>query len=263
MERIKVFIFDLDGVVYLGNQLVPRADEVIDKINKLGKKVYFLTNNSTRTRNEYVKKLKNLGIKAIPDIIMTSARATAIYLSQIKNHANVFVIGEKGLQKELTTSGFKVTNKNDTQSLVDFVVVGLDRFFDYEKLTFALHHVIKGAEFIATNDDASLPTETLPLPGAGSMVAALTACTSKKPKIIIGKPNPFGINLILQQENCSPTQSVMIGDRISTDIQAGKKAGTSTILVKTGAGLEELAKYNNTKNMDLIIDSIKDLEKFL
>ncbi|MHC1591337.1 MAG: HAD-IIA family hydrolase [Candidatus Helarchaeales archaeon] len=262
-DEISVFIFDLDGVIYVGDQLIDGADELLEKLNQeKDRSIYFLTNNSTRTRQEYVKKLRAMGIKTSRERIMTSARATALYLSQVKGGSRVFVIGEQGLRQELEFEGFIVDMEHSTGSKVDFVVVGLDRDFNYEKLTIALHHLLNGADFIATNDDPSLPTEGLPLPGAGSMVSALMTCSGRKPSLVIGKPNPFGIKLILEMECCPPEKAVIVGDRVTTDILAGQRANIHAILVKTGAGREEVALKQSLEGIDLILESVKDMLSF-
>ena len=264
----KIFIFDLDGVIYLGNQIVPGALEVINKLEELGKKVYYLTNNSTRTREDYVKKLEKMGIKSKIENIITSAYAAALYLRnkeiKKKKKSNVFVIGETGIVSELEKMGFKTYTDFKEELKINYVVVGLDSNFDYKKLSGGLYYISKGAEFIATNADPTLPTEKYALPGAGTMVSALETATNKKPSVIIGKPNPYTIDSILKREKVRSQDAVMVGDRISTDILAGKNANTTTVFVKTGAGNKEASK-SQSENIfpDLILNSVKDLLQLL
>lgn len=259
ISDLRLFIFDLDGVIYLGEQLVPGADRTIKALKDRGKTIYFLTNNSTRTRDDYVQKLSRMRIGTSAEYLITSAYATSIYLSRRKKNARIFIIGETGLNEELKLAGFEIIKGFQNDDIADFVVVGLDQYFDYQKLAMALHHILKGASFIATNDDPTLPTEALPLPGAGTMVKALSTCANQPPDATIGKPNPFSIESILQKEKCPPNEAAIIGDRISTDIQAGINAKIRTILVRTGAGQSELDHNLKTIEIDLILDSISDL----
>lgn len=264
LDEIKLFIFDLDGVVYEGKTILPGALEVLDKLEKHGKIIYALTNNSTLTKEMYKEKLDKIGLNIPLDKIMTSGNSTAQYIAE--HHGKdktVFVIGEIGLFKELERFGMIPVNEDDDSILpdiVDYVVVGLDRNFHYNKITHALTYILKGAEFIASNDDPTLPTDSGLLPGAGVMVSAMTTCSGKKPSIIIGKPNPLTISQILKRENIKPENAVIIGDRFITDISAGINAGIKTIMVLTGAGRSEKKLAMNAKiKPHLLADSIADL----
>jgi len=256
-----LFIFDLDGVIYTGNILVPNADVIIEKLKSKNKKIYFLTNNSTKTRRDFIKKLSNLNIKFNIESIFTSAFATAYYLNKnYPDEKKVYVIGQNGIKEELKQLNFKIIETYNSENPVNFVVVGLDQYFNYEKLTTAYHYLLQGAKFIATNDDPSLPSENLPLPGAGSMIKALETCSGKSPVITIGKPNSFMINLILEKENIDKNKAIMIGDRLSTDILAGINSKISTLLVKTGSGEEELNnKKLNHIRPNYILNSVEEI----
>ena len=261
INNYELFIFDLDGVLYTGNILVPNADTIIEKLKSKNKRIYFLKNNSTKTRKDFIKKLSNLNIKFNIENIYTSAFSTAYYLNKnYPDEKKAYVIGQNGIKEELRQFNFKIIEKFDPENLVNFVIVGLDQFFNYEKLTIAYHHLINDAKFIATNDDPSLPSENLPLPGAGSMVKALEICSGKKPIITIGKPNSFMINLIIEKENIDRNKAIMIGDRLSTDILAGINSKIDTLLVKTGSGNEELnnKKLNHIKP-NYILNSVEEM----
>lgn len=264
LDEIKLFIFDLDGVVYAGKTILPGALEVLDKLEKAGKIIYALTNNSTLTKEMYKEKLDKIGINIPLDKIMTSGNSTARYIAENKGKGKTaFVIGEIGLFKELERFGMIPVNKEPDSTLpeaVDYVVVGLDRNFHYQKITQALTYILKGAEFIASNDDPTLPTDSGLLPGAGVMVSAIKTCSGKRPSIIIGKPNPLTISQILKIEKIEPKNAVIIGDRFITDISAGINAGIKTIMVLTGAGRSEKKLALDAKiKPHLIADSIADL----
>lgn len=263
LKKKELFLFDLDGVVYLGNEPIPGAKEVVETLRKKNKRVYFLTNNSTRTRAKFRDKLIRMGIQAREAQIVTSAYATAQYLQQ-RSGSIVYVVGEEGLVNEFKAAGFQVFTGESSSDVIDYVVVGLDSYFNYQKLTNAMRAIDNGAKFIATNNDPTLPTERGNLPGAGTMVSALTAAVYHEPMITIGKPNPFMVNLILKLENKMPSTAVIIGDRYITDIRAGMNAQIGTILVKTGTGQQELAKITTSDpKPDLILESIADLLQYL
>jgi len=264
LKTLQIFIFDLDGVIYLGNELIPGAKEVLKILTNQKKQIFFLTNNATQTRAKFSEKLRKLGIPARSDQIITSAYITAEVLRKSYPNTNVYIIGEEGLITEFQGAGFQIVEAEDLENPIDLVVVGLDRNVTYKKLARASSAILRGAKFIATNTDPCLPTEEGLLPGAGCMVAALSTAVGSDPEIIIGKPNPFMIEYILEQQQMPPALAVIIGDRYSTDILAGKKADIKTILVKTGTGLRELQKIPSSgPKPDLILDSIADLLNYL
>ena len=264
IKEKQLFIFDLDGVVYLGREPVPGAKELLETLEESGKKVFYLTNNSTRTRAKFKEKLSKMGITAQESQIITSAFSTAQYLQQIAPGSTVFIIGEEGLIREFEEAGFQVNLDGDLKRKINYVVVGLDRSFTFQKLAIGLRAIDKGAKFIATNTDPTLPTEKGNLPGAGSMIAALRTAASTDPSIIIGKPNPFMIDLILKKQNMHPDSAVIIGDRYSTDVLAGINAKIGTILVKTGTGLQEMKLIPpEGPRPDLILESIVEIRKYL
>jgi HAD superfamily hydrolase (TIGR01457 family) len=253
LKSIKLAIFDLDGVIYRGNQLIANVDFVIKKIRKLHVKVVFNSNNSTATRETYVKRLKEFNIDAELSDVFTSAYITAIEISKRKKNANVFVIGETGLIQELQAEGHQIFTQDQAYDDVDFVIVGLDREFHYSKLAFAQKCLLKGkAHFFATNRDATLPVPSGLLPGAGVMVNALETCTGMGPEITFGKPEPYGLELILKMNHCKPSNAILFGDRLDTDILGGNRANIHTALVLTGVtSLQSLESLKKKKNFDV------------
>jgi len=234
----KAILFDLDGVLYRGKKPLPGAEEAVKLARSRGYRVFFLTNNSTRTRAQYVERLRSMGIECDESDVITSGYATAEYLKSVApNGARLFVIGEEGLKVELRLAGFLISDEEP----VDFVVVGLDRKFNYEKLLRAQQAILKGAEFIATNPDSTYPTEEGLIPGAGSIVAAVERASGRKPTLI-GKPQPFMLELALRLSGARREECVVVGDRLDTDILAGNRAGMVTILVLTGVTTEEEAR---------------------
>ncbi|MHA1358066.1 MAG: HAD-IIA family hydrolase [Candidatus Helarchaeota archaeon] len=264
LRAMELFIFDLDGVVYLGEEPIKGAKETLAELKIQRKQVYYVTNNSTRTRAKFCEKLSSMGIEVSKSQIITSAYATVQYLQTHDPIASVYIIGEEGLIQEFQQGGFHPIPQEATEVSADYVIVGLDRAFTYKKLATALRAIIHGARFIATNMDPTLPTEEGILPGAGSLVDALKTAASCNPIIVIGKPNPYMVQLILKETQISPEKTVIVGDRYSTDIKAGFNANTKTLLVKTGTGHHELQNMPpEGPAPDLILESIADILKFL
>ena len=247
LKGTKIAIFDLDGVIYRGTELIPNVDKIIQRLKDQSIKIAYNSNNSTATRHMYADLLEKFNISSKPSDFYTSASITSEEITRIKQNSNIFVIGEIGLREELKTKGHKIISSESEYSKVDFVIVGLDREFNYHDLAIAQRCLLEGkALFYATNDDATLPIKNRILPGAGVMVKALEVCTGIKPISIFGKPQPTGIKLILQKNNISPKQALMFGDRLNTDIIAGNRAGVTTVLVLTGVTsskmMEEIKK---------------------
>ncbi len=271
LKDLKLAIFDLDGVIYRGNSLIPKSDKVIKDLKENSVKIVYNTNNSTATRQMYVDRLSDFNIISDINDFFTSALITAGEITSLKQNATIFVIGEVGLKEELEMKGHTVVNFNSDSNDVDYVIVGMDRDFNYKKLAFAQNCILQGhAQFYATNADSTFPVANRLLPGAGVMVNALQTCTNQKPLKIFGKPNPFGINAILTNTNTPPEKSVIFGDRLNTDILAGNRAKINTILVLTGVtkesdvkklrqDLAQSLKVDTDLNPNLVINSLEDI----
>lgn len=225
-DQFNLFIFDLDGVLYLGNELLPGAAEAVHRLRTKGKKMRFLTNDPRPTRLELLKRLKKMGIEVHLDEIITSGWATATYLSQTEIQS-AYVIGSPGLRYEISQQGIEVVDRRDYEA----VVVGCDENVSYKHIQRAAELIYRGAKFIATNADPTFPTPDGPCPATGAILGAIQAATGKQ-AVVIGKPSLFSINLAM--ENLDDTLGgVMIGDDPSTDILGAHQAGISGILVST------------------------------
>lgn len=237
-NRFDTFVFDLDGVVYRGNQPLPHAIEVLNLLQSAGRQVFFLTNNSGATRQQYAEKLQSMGVEAHPEQFITSAWATALYLQRtLEQGARLFVVGEPGLKQELCAAGFEVVESVEPK-IPAAVVVGIDRNFNYERLAQAQYAILNGARFIATNADATYPAEDRLLPGAGTMVAAIATATGHKPRII-GKPNPQILQPYIERGQIRPEQTLLVGDRLDTDIALANLLHLPCALVLTGVSTRE------------------------
>ncbi|MFX1386439.1 MAG: HAD-IIA family hydrolase [Promethearchaeota archaeon] len=249
LKGIKLAIFDLDGVIYRGDTLISRTDKIIKELKTYSIKVVYNSNNSTATRQTYVERLKKFNIKSEVSDFYTSASITSAEITKIKKNAKIFVIGEIGLRSELQSLGHEIVTEPTDYKDIDFVIVGLDRDFKYSNLAIAQKCILEGnAQFYATNTDSTLPVAGGLKPGAGVMVNALITCTSKNPVRIFGKPEPFGIRMILNDFQVPDKNACFFGDRLNTDILAGNRAGIITIAVLTGV---------------TTIDMIEDLNKMV
>jgi HAD superfamily hydrolase (TIGR01457 family) len=244
---------DLDGVVYLRRTALPGASAFIEELEASGKSYAFLTNNSSRTRDEYVEILLGLGIRSSEGQVVTSAYATSLYLLDVAPGARVHVVGEEGLRSELSAAGFTLV----PDWPADYVVVGIDLHFTYDKLRTASRIIRSGARFISTNRDATYPTEKGPHPGAGSIVSAVRTASGRRP-IEIGKPCGRIFEVATKILGVEPRRTVMVGDRLETDIEGGARAGMTTVLVLSGVTSREEAEASRIRP-DLVVQSLGDL----
>jgi NagD protein len=230
-----VYIFDLDGTIYLGDSLLPDARETIRGIRHRGKRCLFLSNNPTRTRADYAKKLCRLGLPTELDDVINSSFVMVDYLRHELPAGRLFVIGEEPIEKELIEAGFELT---EDITKIDAVIASFDRTFNYHKLQIAFDAIRAGAHFFATNADSYCPVPGGGEPDCGAIIAAIEACTHHSVEVVVGKPSQQMIATILDLVDAEPGQCLMIGDRLETDIQMGITAGIDTALVLTGVTTE-------------------------
>lgn len=238
LEGVSAIILDMDGVLYRGDRPVEGASKAVNWFRRSGRRVIFTTNNSAHTRAAYAQKLARMRIPASESEVITSGQVTAIYLKERCPRAKIYAVGEDGLSSELKEVGLELLSQEETEKATH-VVVGLDRTIDYCKIAAGLRALLAGAEFIATNADASYPTETGLSPGAGAMIGALAGCSGRRPSLVIGKPAPYMVKVALRLLGAKASETAMIGDRLDTDITVGKRMGLRTILVLSGACTEE------------------------
>jgi phosphoglycolate/pyridoxal phosphate phosphatase family enzyme len=224
------WLFDLDGTVYLGEQLIPGAGEAIAALRAAGRRVAFLSNKPLQTRGDYALKLARLGVPAQPDDVINSSLVLARHLRALDPGAPVFVIGEPPMIAEMRAHGFEV--RDDER--VRWVVIAFDRTFSYAKLNTALQAVKGGARLIATNPDRTCPVEGGEIPDCAGMIAAVEAVTGKQVEAVVGKPSPIILEVALAALGVPAAEAVVVGDRIETDIAMGKRLGLATILVLSG-----------------------------
>lgn len=260
LRRIRNFVVDLDGVVYLLNTPIPDNVEFLRLARLRGFRIAFLTNNTFLSREGYVAKLRGMGVEAEVDEIFSSAFVTAGCLRQEKPKARVYAIGERGLKEELKRAGLRVLSRFSPKG-ADFVVVGLDRRFTFQKMKTALDFLRQGAQLIGTNPDPTYPTETGVIPGAGAILASLeraSGCTAR----VIGKPSPEILRFTLNALGFRPEETAIVGDRIDTDVLLGKNCGVSTILVLTGVTKSKEVLASPVKP-DVVVGTLRELQSLL
>lgn len=250
---MKTYIIDLDGTMYSGDKNIDGAIHFIEYLQDKKIPYIFLTNNATRTRKQAKEHMLKLGFKNIKeDDFFTSAIAAAKYAKQNYTERNCFVIGEDGLIEALYLEGFNLVQDN-----ADFVFVGLDRKATYQKYSNAVHNVLKGAKFIATNNDRLLPNNGRFDAGNGAAVALIEYATNQK-SIKVGKPFPIILEILMREYNLLKEDLILIGDNLETDIKLGYDCNIETIMVCTGVhgpdDIEKLKVYpthciNNLKEL--------------
>ncbi|WP_270179885.1 TIGR01457 family HAD-type hydrolase [Alkalihalobacillus sp. CinArs1] len=228
MKKYKGYLIDLDGTMYRGTEKIQEAVDFVKRLEVAGIPYLFVTNNSSKRKEQVAEKLVNFGVPCTKEHVFTTSMATASYISNEKKGASVYVIGEEGIRDALTDEGLTLQDENP-----DYVVVGIDREITYEKLAKACIAVRNGATFISTNGDIAIPTERGLLPGNGSLTAVITVSTEVEP-IFIGKPEPVIMEQALKQLGTDKDETLMVGDNYRTDIMAGIQAGMDTLLVHTG-----------------------------
>ncbi|WP_076478905.1 HAD-IIA family hydrolase [Williamsia sterculiae] len=243
---------DMDGVLVHEEQPIPGADQLITELRSAGIPFIVLTNNSIRTPRDLRARLLNTGLDIEEESIWTSALATATFLAEQRPGGSAYVVGESGLTTALHEIGYVLT-----ESRPDYVVLGETRTYSFEAITTAIRLVGSGSRFIATNPDATGPSVNGPLPATGSVAALITRATGREP-YYVGKPNPLMMRSALRRIGAHSETTLMIGDRMDTDVVAGLEAGLRTILVMSGISTRksvEMYPYRPT----LVIDSVADL----
>ncbi|WP_461207270.1 HAD-IIA family hydrolase [Clostridium sp. DL1XJH146] len=229
----KGFICDMDGVLYHGNNLLPGAKEFVNWLKEIDRNFLFLTNSSERSPRELAEKLSRLGIEVGEDHFYTSALATASFLANQCPNGSAFVIGENGLTKAIYDVGFSMNNIDP-----DYVIMGETRNYNIEHIELAVHLVQNGAKLIGTNPDLTGPTEKGIVPATRALMAPIELTTGKV-AYYIGKPNPLMMREAMLKLGCSVEETMIIGDRMDTDIVAGIESGIDTMLVLSGVTTRE------------------------
>lgn len=266
LEDYDYFLFDCDGVLWLGDHILPSVRETLSLLKQHNKTIFFVTNNSTKSRAEYLKKFEKFGIEAKKQEVFGSSYATAIYINkilQLPTDQKIWVLGEKGIEDELKELGYETLGGSDPELVkhgvnfdandplltdlddkVGCVVAGLALTVNYLKLSVTMQYLLakdKSIPFVATNIDSTFPLKGQLLVGAGSIIESVVHASGRQPDAICGKPNQSMMNSI--KADCpgllqNPQRGLMIGDRLNTDMKFGRLGGLDTLLVLTGIETE-------------------------
>ena len=252
LKHKKVFFFDLDGTLYLGNKLFDGVIELIQALKEQGKRYFFLSNNSSKSTSDYLNKLNKLNIDSTRENIILSQHPTISYLKN-NNYKTVFLLGNESLKKEFAEEGFNLSESNP-----EIIVLAFDQELTYDRLAKASYLLQKGLPYIATHLDDKCPTEDGFIPDAGGIAALLYKTTERMP-VVFGKPNKEMLMFKLREVNEKPQNAVMFGDRLYTDIKMGNNAGVTTCCVLSGETTLEMINKNNSEKPDFIINGIWEI----
>lgn len=257
LSQAECFALDMDGTIYLGEQWIDGAREFLNRIEEVGKRYVFLTNNSSKNAAVYVEKLGRMGLEAGAERIVTSGQATIYYLKRHFPDAKVFLLGNPLLQEEFMQAGIALEEEHP-----DVVVTAFDTTLDYRKMCKVCDHVRAGLPYLATHPDYNCPTETGFIPDAGAIHAFIHASAFRYPDRVIGKPNEDIIEYLTTRVNTKRECIAMVGDRLYTDIAAGRNHGLKSVLVLSGeASLEDVQTCETMPH--LIFSSVREMIPFL
>lgn len=252
IRDINLFLFDMDGTLYLGDQLYDFTIELLQAIRNAGKRYLFMTNNSSKGVMDYVKKLDKLGIAATEEDFITSSQATAYYLKLHHKNSRLYVCGTQSLKEELRKEGFAVTEKLED---VDCIVMGFDTELTFQKLEDVSKLLLtRDLPYIATNPDYVCPTEYGSVPDCGSVCDMIYNATGKRP-LVIGKPTSLMPELAMQKHGYTKNETAVVEDRIYTDIKSGLNAGITGILVLSGETTQEILDASTDKPHIVLYDA--------
>ena len=255
----KLFLFDMDGTLYLGDRLFDFTKPLLREIRRTGGKYLFMTNNSSKSVADYIKKLEKLGIYSTREDFITSSQATAYYLHKHHKGQRLYVCGTESLKEELRSEGFQVTERvEDT----DCIVMGFDTELTFQKLHDVSYLLLtRELPYIATNPDLVCPTEFGSVPDCGSVCGMIFNATGKRP-VVIGKPSPLMPQLAMDRLGYTKEETCVVGDRIYTDVKSGLNAGITGILVLSGETTREILERSEDKP-HLVLESAKEILEVL
>ncbi|MCP4140560.1 MAG: HAD-IIA family hydrolase [Chloroflexi bacterium] len=257
-QNIKALILDMDGVLWRGEETIGDLPAIFDAIAQRGLKVTLATNNSTRTPDAHLEKLARFGVELDVSQALTSSMATGALLKEnFPEGGDLFIVGMDGLFKAVEAEGFQTFCEENVPKNPVAVVAGVDWKIDYQKIANASLLIQDGVPYYGTNPDRTFPTPQGLLPGAGTILAAIEAASGVKP-IVAGKPEPYLFQLAMRRMGVMPKETLMVGDRLETDVLGGQNAGCKTALVLSGVTSREDAEAWNPRP-DLIIDDLGSL----
>lgn len=258
VKNAKYFLLDMDGTIYLGDNLIGEMDKTLEFLRSQGKKIIYLTNNSSKSQDKYEEKLSKIGLWDERDLVYTSGIATVEYLNAKFKGKSVYLLGTEDLKKEFIKSGVNLVEDRTP----DICVLAYDTELTYEKLCKFVTYIKRGAYYIATHPDVNCPHPEVFVPDAGAFIELVKASTGLVPCEIVGKPFDGMGNNLKRRLNAKNSDFIMVGDRLHTDIAFGNACGFSTILVLSGESTkDDIGKING--NPDFILDSLNDILNYI
>ena len=256
-EKIKCFILDMDGTIYLGNELFSFTKDFLKKVEETGREYYFFTNNSSKSQQDYIEKLERFGIRIKRQQMMTSTHVISRYLKQHYEGKSVYVVGTLSLIQE-----FQYFDMNLTDEDPDIVVLGFDTTLTYEKLSKACHYIRNGCTYFGINPDWNCPIEGGAfIPDCGSMAKLIEASTGRFPEFF-GKPSKHTLDYIIQQTGYEPDEIAIVGDWLYTDIAVADQSDVTSILVLSGESTREDVTTSDVKP-NVILEDLSEITKML
>ena len=257
ISKVKCFLLDLDGTVYLDGDLIGDMKNTLNKIRKSGRKIVYLTNNSSKSLDDYIVRLKNIGIWEEGDVMYSSAVAAYEYINTYHKGKSVYVLGTESLKRELKAQGVNVVEDS-----ADIMLLGYDTELTYDKLCKACLSLRNGALYVATHPDVNCPGKVIPLPDAGSFMKLIESSVGRLPDVICGKPEKNMGDLIMGRFGLKGEEIIMVGDRLYTDIKFGINSGFNTLLVLSGETSIKDYEESGLK-VTLVLDTLNDVLKYL
>ena len=255
LKSKKLFLFDMDGTIYNGNVLFDGTLDLLSSIDRMGGKYVFITNNSSRSVNDYIMKLTSMGIPVTKENFFTSTQATVIYINNNCADKLIYCMGTNSFFEELSSGGINVTT--ELRDDIGAVVVGFDTELNFEKIKKTCKILKRDIPYIATNPDYACPVEWGFVPDCGAICDMLYHATKRHP-VVIGKPSPTMINYVMDKFKTDLQSTVVIGDRLYTDILSGVNAGVDTVCVLTGeATIDAIKEYKDKPTYT--VNSVKDI----
>ena len=256
-EKIKCFILDMDGTIYLGNELFPFTKDFLKKVEETGREYYFFTNNSSKSQQAYIEKLDKLGIPIQKEQMMISSHVIIKYLKDHYDGKSIYVVGTPSLIQE-----FQYFDMNLVEEDPDIVVLGFDTTLTYEKLEKACHYIRNGCVYFGINPDWNCPMEGGKfIPDCGSMAKLIEASTGRFPDFF-GKPSKYTLNYIIQETGYQPEEIAIVGDRLYTDIAVADQSDVTSILVLSGESTRKDVEASDVKP-DVILEDLSEITKML
>ncbi len=255
----KLYIFDMDGTIYLGNNVFPYAIRFIKNLRKNGKRVLFFTNNASHSPTFYLEKLTRLGFEPSIEEIMTSGDVTIEFLLRHRASKSVYLVGTPDLENNFRQRGISLLNGDEEKA--DIVITSFDTTLTYEKLNRACRLIRGGAEYLSTHPDFNCPTETGFIPDSGAIAAFVTASTGKVPTYF-GKPYRETVEMICEATGCTKEEMCIFGDRLYTDIAIGRRHGVTAVLVLSGETQpNDVEAAEEADRPDFVFDSLDNVDR--